>query len=150
MQCQRCGHEFTVINPDKVEAVQKKAVATKEKQGKNAEYRRHAAQMKAECLARNGKIEPNENLLAEIGYFGFHKNSFYTSNGKLRITDRAYVWFNENGSFRIPKSEVVSVKKKNYMGVIPTGVQIRTTYKRRKYDFVVFAKEREHILQKLE
>lgn len=150
MQCQRCGNEYTVVNIDKVDAIRRKEVQTKEKQEKTAEHRKEAAAFKAECLSRNGMLEPDEDLLAEVSYFGFHKNTFSNSNGKLKVIDRGYICYNDKGSFHISKETVIDVKKKNYFGMIPTGIQIRTRDKRKKYNFVVYVKDRDEILSTMQ
>lgn len=148
MQCQQCGNEFEVVNPDRVEAIQRKQKIVDEKREKLAEEYRIASKIKEECLAKNGVIQESEVLLSEIPNFGLHRNAFSTSYGNLKITDKGYIWYNQNGSVRIPRNSVVEVKKHNYFLVIPTGVQIKTRSKRKKYNFVVLPKEREGIIDK--
>ena len=149
MQCQRCGNEFSIINPDKADVVSNKKSVAESRKNENTERKREIAREKVECISRNGMLETGEQLIAEIPYFGFHKNAFANSNGKLKITNKSYICYNDKGSFRIARNAVIQVKKKNYFGFIPTGIQIRATDKRGKYNFVVIPNERDKILSQM-
>lgn len=146
MQCSRCGTEFTIVNPDRGDKLQEKEIEKQIKAEKKAVEYKNAAQLKKECLLRNGKLVDGEKLIQDIDYFGFHKNVFSNSQGKLRITDKSLICYNDKGCFRISRDKIVAVKKKNYFLFIPTGIQIRVNDKRKKYNFVVYPKDRAEIL----
>lgn len=151
MQCSRCGTEFTIVNPDKADRIRNSEVLKENKAYNvaNADTDNNVMQMKKECLSRNGQLAEDEVLIKDIEYFGFHKNAFSNSQGKLRITNKSLICYNDKGCFRIPKDKIIAVKKKNYFFVIPTGIQIKVNDKRKKYYFVVYPKDREEILKSL-
>lgn len=153
MQCSRCGCEFAIINPDKAEILeaknQKKVQKQQEEAGRRTEKYKAIAEQKAVCLARNGQLAEDEILVEKVDYFGFHKNAFSNSQGKLIITNKSLICYNEKGCFRILRDRIQSVKKKNYFLCIPTGIQIRVNDKRKKYNFVVIPSERNEILENI-
>lgn len=147
MQCTRCGAEYGVPNPDRVEAVQKAAESKKLKAEEKAEYYKKKEQYKKNALELNGALQTDETLIDEIKDIGFHKNAFVTKYGNIKITDNALIYYNEIGSLRIPKNECINIKKRNYFFFIPTGIQIKTT--RRKINLVMEPKLREDYILRL-
>lgn len=150
MQCSRCNHEFIVPNPDRIEIMSVKNANKQIKAEKRASLNRDKIRLREERLKFNGELNSDEILLGAVEYFGFHKNVFNTSAGKLKVSDKAIIVYNDKGSFRISKDSVISVKKKNYFFLIPTGIEIKVKDKRKKYDFVVVPKEREQIISLLD
>lgn len=150
MQCTRRRNQFMVLNPK----ITKKQMVKEKKefnQKRHVENVNNRFQTRLKNFKRNGRLTEEERLLFEIDYFGFHKNAFYTTNGKLKITDETLVCYSEKGAFRITKSNIISVKRKNYFLFIPTGIQIIVKDKRiYKYNFVVFPKERQDIINKIQ
>lgn len=149
MQCSRCNHEFIVPNPDRVEFVNAQNAEKQAEREKRDAENREKIRLKEECLKHNGELNSDEVLVGLAEYFGFHKNAFCTTEGKLKVSDKAFIVYNSQGSFRIPKNNVICVKKKNYFMFIFTGIEIRTNDNRKKYYFVVFPQERDQIISLL-
>lgn len=151
MQCTRCGHQFSVTNPDKIETINAKSEKKREKQNQKAKIYAEKNRVIIESLNRNSQLTEGETLLHTVDYFCPYKSA-YTANSQLKVTDKSLVCYNEKNSLRIPKSGIISIKKKNYCLIIPTGIQICVNDggRKRNHDFVVLADKRKEILRMLE
>ena len=163
MQCQRCKKEFTVSDPDKMKKRDKKSLERQTKQAerelskKEKEEHRRAVQLEksqkeADLLKKNSMLYEDETLISEVDYFATHRNAWSTAGGSLRITDKCLLIYNRKGAFRIYKNQIMSIRKKNYFLIIPTGIQIKANSdkKKRKYNFVVMYDQRKQIIGELE
>lgn len=147
MQCSSCGTEYTVPNPDREDAIQKAILKKQLKADEKAEYYRIKEKYKQAALAINGVLLIDESLIEEIKDVGYHKNAFITKYGNVKITNKSLIYYNEGGSLRIPKNEILAISPKNYFLIIPTGIQIKTH--NRKIKLVVESKTRQELLLKL-
>lgn len=147
MQCSRCGTEYTVPNPDREKNIEKEIARKKLKAEEKAEYYNKIAEFKELVLKQNGMLADDERLIDEIKNIGYHKNIFTTKYGNIKVTNKSLIYYNEKGSLRIPKSEILQVKKRNYFLFIPTGIQIKTPTRTLK--FVVEPRNRDKYIQKL-
>ena len=102
-------------------------------------------------IEKNGELFENETLVSEIDYFATHKNAWSSAAGMLKITDKSLLIYNKKGAFRIYKEQVVKIRKKNYLFIVPTGIQIciHDGERKHKYNFVVLVDKRKQILDKL-
>lgn len=152
MQCTRCGHQFSVDNPDKIELVNEKKAKQKEKQNQKVKMYAEKNRVTIEHLNKNGQLLENETLLYTVDYFCPHKSAYTTAGAQLKVTDKSLICYNEKSRLRIPQSSIISIKKKNYFLIIPTGIQICTNDegRKRKYDFVVMFDKRKEILRMLD
>lgn len=151
MQCTRCGHQFSVTNPDKIESINTKKAQQTEKRNQKAKIYAERNKVIIENLNKNSQLAEDETLLHTVDYFCPHKSA-YIASSQLKLTDRSLICYNEKNSLRIPKSGIISIKKKNYCFIIPTGIQICVSEggRKRKYDFVVLADKRKEILRMLD
>lgn len=153
MQCNRCNTSFLVPNPDRASNIEKarsKQQTAVQKFKDEAEGHRENAGKRVEARISNGKLNENETLKLELPYFSYRVNFFASLAGSLKVSDQAIIWYNANNSFRISKGNIVDVTAINYLGFIQTGVRIKTSEKRKNYDFVVFPKDRKDIIDKIE
>lgn len=150
MQCSRCGYQFSVINPDKEESIKTQKVKQDTRQREKWNNYTEKNKKIIEGLNRNGQLEDDETLLYTVDYFSPHRKC-YTSSSRLKITDKSLVCYNEKKCLRISRKDIISIKKKNYFLVIPTGIQIyiKENGKHKKYNFVVMSDERKDILNVL-
>ncbi len=151
MQCARCGHQFSVTNPDKIESIKAKKAKQTEKRNQKAKIYAERNKAIIEKLNKNSQLAEDETLLHTVDYFCPHRSA-YTASSQLKLTDRSLICYNEKNSLRIHKSSIISIKKKNYCLIIPTGIQICVSEggRKRKYDFVVLADKRKEILRMLD
>lgn len=143
MQCSRCGHEFSVPNPDAAARANARDAAQKARvEARLAESRRRFA-----SEDYNGQLLADESLLHELSGLSYHRNAFSTVPYKIKCTNKGLLFYNASGSFRIPSSEILAIRKRSYFGLIPTGIQIQTvnphTGKRRGYTLVAVPSERD-------
>lgn len=144
MQCPRCGHEFSVPSPD----VEAKAAARQTAQKARAAARLVETKQRFADESYNGQLLESEKLLCELSGLGYHRNAFSTVPCKVKCTDHGLLFYNAGGSFRIVASEIVSIRKLQYFGLIPTGIRIKT--KRRHYDFVAESGVRDDAIASME
>ena len=158
MQCPRCKKEFTVPNPDIKDKIQKnneKSNAREQVKTEKNELKRERhfekSRKEAAIIEKNGELFENETLVSEIDYFATHKNAWSSAAGMLKITDKSLLIYNKKGAFRIYKEQVVKIRKKNYLFIVPTGIQIciHDGERKHKYNFVVLVDKRKQILDKL-
>lgn len=145
LKCSRCGHQFTIINPDKVDTINAQNKAKKEKQRQRADAYAEKNRKTTEAFNQNGKLESDEILIHTVDGVTLHKHP-YASNWQVKITNQALICFNAKSTLRINKKNIVYIKKKNYALIIPTGIQICTMEngKKKKYNFVA-CKRRETV-----
>jgi DNA-directed RNA polymerase subunit M/transcription elongation factor TFIIS len=151
LQCSRCGYQFTITNPDRIDMINAQNEAKREKQSRRAVVYAEKNKKTVDALNQNGQLENDEVLLNTVDYFSPHKNS-YTLSSQLKITNKALVCFNAKRTLRLPKENVIYIKKKNYALIIPTGIQIcmMENGKKKRYNFVVYAgKQRKEIIKML-
>lgn len=144
MQCSRCGHEFSVSSPD----AEAKAAARQTAQKARAEARLAETRQRFADENYNGQLMEGEELLCELSGLGYHRNVFSTVPCKVKCTNHGLLFYNAGGSFRIASSEIVSIRKRRYFLVIPTGIRIKT--KRRQYDFVAVPGARDDAIASME
>ncbi len=144
MQCPRCGHQYKILNPYRAEKI------NSDKQREMEQRREKYAKLNQDT-EMNGKLLEDEQLITEINSIGYHKNVFSTTNYRVKITDKCKLIYNSKGSFRIYNDDIISIKKKNYFFVIPTGICISTRIlnKKKKLLFVVAPSDREKIIEQL-
>jgi DNA-directed RNA polymerase subunit M/transcription elongation factor TFIIS len=150
LQCSRCGHQFTIINPDKVDTINAQNKAKQEKQRQRIQAYAEKNKKTIDALNQNGKLEGDEILLNTVDYFTPRKYS-YEPAWQLKVTDKTLVCFNAKRTFRVSKENIMYIKKKSYALIIPTGIQIciMENGKKKKCDFVVYTDKRGEIVDML-
>lgn len=148
--CSRCGHQFTITNPDKVDIVNAQNKAKQEKQRQRIEAYAEKNKKTIEALNQNGKLEEDEILLDTVDYFTPRKY-VYVSGWHLKITNKALICFNAKSTFRICKKDIEYIKKIRYASAMSAGIQIciMENGENKKYDFVVQVYQQKEIVDML-